>query len=238
MQNRYAGDIGDYVKLALLRQLAVKKTLGVAWYLHPDEGHNDDGKHTNYLLDPARWRNLDPDLFDALQCVVRNGRSVRAIWDTAVLQGRSSDEILNSAEIPWRGRDQWRAEWFERTCSNLAEASIIFADPDNGLVDDAPSRRGKKGFGKQMPISEAKALSEGRMAIVYHHNTRRKGGHDAEVDHWISQLGKGTLAVRATAYSCRTFFILNPDDQIRDQADAFCRRWADHGVRMHPQIND
>ena len=33
MQNRYVGDIGDYVKYGLLRALADGRQLGVAWYL-------------------------------------------------------------------------------------------------------------------------------------------------------------------------------------------------------------
>jgi hypothetical protein len=45
MQDRYAGDIGDFVKLAILRALAPGWHLGVAWWLYPDESHNGDGRH-------------------------------------------------------------------------------------------------------------------------------------------------------------------------------------------------
>jgi hypothetical protein len=37
MQDRYAGDVGDYVKFALLRHLCPGRRLGIAWYLHPDQ---------------------------------------------------------------------------------------------------------------------------------------------------------------------------------------------------------
>lgn len=73
MQNRYTGDIGDYVKLAILRALSPGYRLGVAWWLYPDENHNQDGRHTGYLNHPESWRHLDPDLFDTLhQIVVSN----------------------------------------------------------------------------------------------------------------------------------------------------------------------
>lgn len=36
MQNRYTGDIGDYVKYALLRALIKGHRLDVAWYLSPN----------------------------------------------------------------------------------------------------------------------------------------------------------------------------------------------------------
>jgi hypothetical protein len=39
MQNRYVGDIGDYVKLAILRALSSCRSLGVAWWLFSDESH-------------------------------------------------------------------------------------------------------------------------------------------------------------------------------------------------------
>ena len=52
MQNRYTGDIGDFGKLGMLRALQAQDlTIGVNWYLAPDEDHNDDGKHTKYLND-------------------------------------------------------------------------------------------------------------------------------------------------------------------------------------------
>lgn len=36
-----------------------------------------------------------------------------------------------------------------------------------------------------MPDAEVQALARGRTAVIYHHDPRQKGGHDAEVDHWI-----------------------------------------------------
>jgi len=46
MQDRYAGDVGDFVKLGLLRAISPGRKLGVAWYRYPDEAHNGDGRHT------------------------------------------------------------------------------------------------------------------------------------------------------------------------------------------------
>ena len=52
MQNRYVGDIGDYLKLGILRALSPKYRLGVAWWIYPDETHNADGQHIGYLDRP------------------------------------------------------------------------------------------------------------------------------------------------------------------------------------------
>lgn len=43
MQDRYTGDIGDFAKYGLLRYILdrVDMTLGINWYLVPDEAHNE-----------------------------------------------------------------------------------------------------------------------------------------------------------------------------------------------------
>jgi hypothetical protein len=48
VQDRYAGDIGDFGKFALLKglQKAIGGTLGVVWYRVVDEA---DGKYVGYL---------------------------------------------------------------------------------------------------------------------------------------------------------------------------------------------
>ena len=233
MQDRYAGDVGDYVKLGLLRALAPGKNLGVAWYRYPDEGHNSDGRHIKYLdATDSEVARLDPELFDHLRSVTRTERSIRSL--RPVLPGtRFSDIALNMMAIPPRQRRAWRANWFEQVLTDLDGCDLVFADPDNGIVDDADHRKGRKAFGKQMPLAEVKALAQGRTAVIYHHNTRRKGGHGAEVDHWIKEIGAPTLAIRAKAYSCRTFFVINPDDAIVGRAHDFCGRWHPMKVSLH-----
>ncbi len=58
----------------MLRALGEGHKLGVAWYLYPDESHNEDGKHTDYLTKPEKWRYLDPALFDELEAIVHSNR--------------------------------------------------------------------------------------------------------------------------------------------------------------------
>ena len=89
MQNRYTGDIGDYSKLGLLRTLqAAGFTIGLNWYLTPDETHNGDGRHVNYLYQDE-YRACDPDLWTALGSLVRlDNREVRYMEsDDIVLLG-------------------------------------------------------------------------------------------------------------------------------------------------------
>lgn len=233
MQNRYAGDIGDYIKFSLLRQLSAGKKLGIAWYLYPDENHNADGKHTSYLSAPEKWRHLDPDLFDILVKVVASTRSISALQTSGALDAIYAEEPLATAELPANKRSGFRTRWFEETLRTVQPCDLVFADPDNGIVNNDERRCRQKAYGKQMPLSEVMALADNRAAIVYHHNTRFKGGHDREVSHWLEQLGPKAIAVRANAFSCRTFFLINPDLVLVRRAISFCDKWADHKVKLH-----
>jgi hypothetical protein len=232
MQNRYAGDVGDFVKISLLRFLSQGRKLGISWYLYPDENHNSDGRHIAYLEQSAEWRHLDPELFDLLTTVVRGERTVESLRKAFDPASRFFSEPI-AVVAPAKARSLARSHWFEASLSQLSRCDLVFADPDNGLVDDQEWRRRSRFFGKQMPLAEARALGEGRCAVIYHHNSRFRGGHDAEVNHWLRALGMRALAVRATAYSCRTFFIVNPDAETAERTKEFCRRWAKHKVRLH-----
>lgn len=72
----------------------------------------------------------------------------------------------------------------------------------------------------------AKTLAHGRSAIIYHHNTRFRGSHDLEVDLWLNEL-RHAIAMRANAFSCRTFFVVNPAVRFeRKMADSAVRKFA------------
>lgn len=69
MRDQYVGDIGDYVKLGLLRLLKANRKanrLGVIWYKTGGSDVNNDGRHTEYLHDPKN-KKYDPRLFGKLK---------------------------------------------------------------------------------------------------------------------------------------------------------------------------
>lgn len=92
MQNRYAGDVGDFGKYGMLKKVSSSTCLrlGINWYLTADESHNNDGKHVGYLDDTKRKNILefcacDPTLYKQLQDVVKKERTIRYIEDSHVL---------------------------------------------------------------------------------------------------------------------------------------------------------
>lgn len=238
MQDRYAGDVGDYAKLALLRALIPGRRLGVVWWRYPDESHTGDGRHIGYLNNPSQWRNLDPVLFDCLGGIVRAGeRTVSALQ----VEGLLGDAVFCDEVIPTglsSGRlTIERTAWFERVRSRVSSCDLVFLDPDNGLEPLSYSLGAVSG-GKCVSVSQIKALmAPGRTLVVYHHQTRRKGGHLAELDYWCERLRLGLSTdvdvIRARPYSPRAFFLLNASDDVRRQAELLAARWGNH-MSWHP----
>ena len=104
MEDRYLGDVGDFGKYGLLKALCLQsensegynRSLGVVWYLVPDEAGSGDGKLTSYLKGAPEnlglYRSCDPDLYDLLREIVRGDqRNVAAI---------RQEQILPSGTVP------------------------------------------------------------------------------------------------------------------------------------------
>jgi len=227
MQNRYTGDIGDFAKYGLLRALGVGHRLGIAWYLYPDESHNADGKHTAYLNRPDKWRDLDPDLFDGLRSVVdSNRRNVDQIEVSGLLANANFSSIPLAFEGSHVSRATKRANWFKNVLLDLSDCDIVFADPDNGLLEKHKYSISAKKSWKQIPLSEVQALASGRTAVIYHHNTRRAGGHAKEIQFWLGMLGRETLALYWRKVSNRTFFIIHPTREMKQRIGNFVEQWS------------
>jgi hypothetical protein len=67
-------------------------------------------------------------------------------------------------------------------------------------------------------------LAQGRALVIYHHQTRRKGGHLSEIDHLHALLREDGLdvkgSVRARPWSPRLFILVGATDaQVRAARD-------------------
>ena len=143
MQDRYFGDIGDFAKYGLLRAVTTGEPplrLAVLWYLVPDESHNDDGRHVDYLeptpANLARFRDCDPELYDKLGDLVRAGqRSVSAVAEHSLLPPGTAYHAapLDYSGVASKDRPRLRSDWLSGAHKAAAEADVVFLDPDNGL---------------------------------------------------------------------------------------------------------
>jgi hypothetical protein len=231
MQNRYVADIGDYVKLAILRRLGFGRRVGVAWWLFPDQHHNTDGSHREYLAQRNKWADFDPELFEALLKIDNDKKlNVLAIEEAAVLPNAvfASDPVPCDAR-PYSLRITERSKWLDGIKTKLKGCDLVFLDPDNGI---APERLKltRRGAGKSVTMEEVKALRESNRAmVIYHHQTRFKGGHHSEICELAARLEKSGLrvsgALRAKPWSPRVFFILNGDKELHDRAKSLEECW-------------
>ena len=173
MQNRYTGDIGDFGKLGLLRQLSrTGLSIGVNWYLTPDETHNGDGRHTGYLKDDA-FRACDEQLWSVLGEIVGEGkRQVSALERPDILQASFYSRILDFTGTDKAERQMLRWEWHNRAIQQLQNCDIVFVDPDNGLI--VSSADGTPKSNKfVLPFELAEYYRTGASVIYYQHKARR-----------------------------------------------------------------
>ena len=235
MQDRYTGDIGDYVKFSLLRRIRKVEggRLGVAWYLYPDEP-NGDGGHLEYLDRRRRkdWEHLDKELYWKLKEIVeRKARKVASIECDSEILG-SNTKFFSKRLIPphsiarntvadHQHREEWRREWFDESRRKLDECNLIFVDPDNGLYENEKFRYGTVNHWKRIPVREVETLAHGgRTVVVYHHHTR-KYRNIHEIGYWLKKLGGNAIAVRSGAGSARSFFIVNPSARLTENVSRF-----------------
>ena len=216
MQNRYTGDIGDFGKLGLLRALHESRfSIGVNWYLTPDEAHNSDGRYIKYL-DNESFRSCDDKLWIELGQIVHDGkRCVSALERDSILPALYFSDVLDFHGESKAERARHRAAWHTAALNKLRSASVVFVDPDNGLM--VPSAAGTQKANKFVEITElADYYAQGASVIYYQHKARRRD--DFYVDQQKHLLNNDAfadatgLALKFLTTSQRYyFFIMQPE---------------------------
>jgi hypothetical protein len=229
MQDRYVGDVGDYLKLGLLRWLTTgtpAPRLGVVWYRTPDEAHNADGKHIAYLRSDhaaARMlRQFDPDLYDRLAELVADGRrSVVDLSAAGTLPATTVyfDDHLDLADLPIGARverTERRTAWLARALSATKECDLIFADPDNGIRSTAHSVGPHRNRSiKHAYLNELAAFTTNGQSLVVYHHADRSAPTIVQAQRRLSDLAREAgvepiAAVRASRGSTRLFLVAAP----------------------------
>jgi hypothetical protein len=251
VQDRYFGDIGDFGKFGLLRNIVASDSglrLGVLWYRVPDED-NHDGRHIEYLKstpDSCRlYRNCDPILYELLrQLVSKDSRSVALVQQHRLLAADTlyHSEPLSYCDVSRQARIELRARWLASAYDTVAGADVVFVDPDNGLETDRDrySPKGPKFVYYDDLISLAGA---GKSLIIYQHACR-KGCFEDQIRRRLGEFRKhfGTehgkyAALRFPRISPRVFlFVLAKAHrrQIQSRLGKFVNGpWGQHFELVH-----
>lgn len=176
MQNRYACDIGDFGKFGLLRALsAAGLSIGLQWYLVPDETHNGDGRHTEYL-EQDKYRACDEGLWLALKRIVATQRrGISALENEGILQAVYYSKILSFIGKSATQRIESRNQWHREALAGLRGTDVVFVDPDNGLM--TPSAAGTLRASKYVEPGELEDYYlQGSSVVYYQHKARVKDG--------------------------------------------------------------
>jgi hypothetical protein len=229
MRDQYAGDVTDMIKFSLLRALTGEgRTLGMAWYFVDESDGRRDGRHREYIDEPG-WPELDPAVHAALARVPASSPSVaRLEGDPSLWPQRV---CFHRAPIVPTARAAWRAEMVAAT----RDATLVFADPDNGLGEDRV---------KHASADDVAALSiDGTRPVVFIHFPSRQGSHDEQdrrVRSALVEVGfddASVLTLRTTVRvpsqrsghrvpRQRFFVIANADAELRERAGSFAARLA------------
>ena len=171
MQDRYAGDVGDFGKFGMLRCIEnAGLRVGVNWYLVGDESHNNDGKHIGYLEDD-KYRGCDDVLLESLNGMLRrNVRSVAELEGLNLLRTRKyyHDRLVEPGLLHGTGRPAWHRRGLEA----MSGCDFVFLDPDNGLLPKSVSPGSDKSIKYVLPEEILDYYDAGYSVAFYSHRTR------------------------------------------------------------------
>lgn len=168
MKNRYFGDINDYHKYGLLRDLAgAGLSIGVCWLLTEDDGGNH-GQLRAYLTRPSRWRRYDPELYDRLRQLLQPGvqPNVRYAEEWNLVPGATYFDGLLADSAGERDA------YFSAALDALRGCDLVFFDPDTG-IEVQSTERGERGSAAYIYWVELRrAYADGHSLLVYQHFPR------------------------------------------------------------------
>jgi len=230
VRDEYVGDIGDFGKYILLKELSAHDgiRLGVNWYYNM----RPEGAHA-YLSSSNKdeFRRLDRELFGQMQDVVHPyKRTVRQIEQSGILPNATlyyREPIPSSATKP-AIREKERMGWFEDSLKALAGADVVFLDPDNGIPyprqDNSNIEVPRIGKGNRDAVRYAYAdeiktyYDRGKSVIVYSHR-------DMKPEHvylnkisllraYVSPSDGKILILRFKRFSIRDYLIIPQNNRL------------------------
>lgn len=169
MQDRHAGDIGDYGKFGLLKALQAEGfCLGINWYkatpTTKKEEENDDGKHRI----AERYDACDPALAETLRAIsISPERSIEALQQAALLDAART--VYYSEEVTVDRRAQWHADALQA----LEDCDLVFLDSDNGLLVKSVGRHSAKSVKYVFDEELNDYFARGQSVVLYNHRARK-----------------------------------------------------------------
>ena len=241
MQNRYTGDVGDFSKYGLMRELnKAGLSTALAWYLFPDETHNSDGKHIAYI-GRDEFRRCDPALHDEMyKLISTKKRNIAAVEKSKILGAHtlfhSTPLDMNqffsfSSNKGQKSRKEARKEWLSDCVTKTKGAEIVFFDPDNGLEGNNPRPLSNKGP-KFLYWSDLNSFVQRKQSLVLYNHASRQGTIYEQITKRLSEIkihvpyGSNAFAMLWRKFSVRYYLVI-PTDQMKDAIISTCQEMID-----------
>lgn len=216
MKNQYAGDVGDYTKLGILRWLEkAGLSIGLNWYLTPDESELSktftDGKHTKFLKYDCD--TPDKELHCALKKIGLSDKRTVIRLERAKL---FKNALFWNKMLEAQNRDKWHLEALKK----LSSKDVIFLDPDNGLEVKSTKQYSKNGNKYTTYKEAADYYAKGATVIIYNHRDRKPENEYLKKFYQFKNMEETKNAkmfyLRASRYSVRDYLFLVQERHFSD----------------------
>jgi hypothetical protein len=257
VQDRYAGDVGDFFKLGLLRWLTAPSPfvqplrLGVIWSGTGGESSDLGGTDVAYLnrtsVAGQDLRPLDPHLHDCLGRLVASGdRSIRALVSSGALPADTvaCDRELSFADLSPNDPAAHvvrKERWFHSALVAVDPCSLVSIDADNALHHGGRAASWCRDLAEKHALSEVRQLLERGQSVVASHRVdpgdSDRGAVMASVSAVCEALGVEPLAVVWAPRDPTRLFTVIPAAAHRSDLEASLgalqlSSWGDE-LRLH-----
>lgn len=238
MQDRYAGDIGDFGKFSLLSELAKQGlSIGINWYkTEPltSEINNDGG----YIDIPRSLRECNPALAEKLAVISKcEDRSIQALEEARLLPRA----VYYSEPVSVNDRVDWHNQALAFFKKN--EIDLVFLDPDNGFlvpsVKKHQPRSAKYCFYKEV----AQYIEQGFSVLVYNHRSRKPEIKyfreiEAQIHSCLPNMDVEIFEITFPRFSVRDYFAIAKPEHSEKIREAFSvmmsGKWVDARLCQKP----
>ncbi|MGB9346319.1 MAG: hypothetical protein WCA90_09805 [Ilumatobacteraceae bacterium] len=235
MQDRYTDDVGQFLKMALMRWLTSPSPygqghrLGIIWLQEPDAHQRVDDDHLTYLHSThdadEDLRSLDPELFDHLRQMAARQRRPLSVRETCGLLPtdavcfdrplRFDDLVRNDRAARVVGRQRW----FHEAMVAVGPCSLVFLDSDDGLERDASQLSWGDEADGGVWMSEVERLLERGQSVVTHQLVDPSKGLPKLIETHMSDihetLGAEPLTMAQHSEGCVRLFTVIPHQRHR-----------------------
>ena len=178
-----------------------KLSLGIVWYLHPDEKNKKDGNRTGYLKEKHKSSQAllkcDPHLYGALK-KIKHGVEGRERKVSELQKKRNGifpkgtkfygDRLFYTRTESKPSKHLEEDSWLDGAVKAIKGVDIVFVNPDKGIA----SKRKEKEylFSQQHVYMKELELFAGKhqCLIIYHHLQCNKKKHKDDIKAWSKRL--------------------------------------------------